>query len=180
MGVVIVAAVGGAFFFMQGASQEPVLPLTFEDKLYHSAQYGMSFSYPDGYQLFERDEQTPERTMHSVILISDEYVNLESMEGPPAITVTVFENMENTSLEDWIKGNSFSNYKLSSQETLTPVSVAGEPALSYEYSGLYETDAVALLHDGRVYLFTAGWLGMTDQIRQDFKQILDSVIFVSS
>ena len=80
------------------------------------------------------------------------------------------------SLEDWLRSDSRSNFALSDQ-VLTPTTVGGQPAVAYRHSGLYETDAVALIREGQVYLFSAGWINAEDRIRTDFKELLQTVQF---
>jgi len=180
VGLVIV--VGGGYYFWQNTAApeapEPVVEV--EDNEYHSAQYGLSFSYPDTYNMTEHDSGTGERMTHSIVLIDKDFQPIPDSEGPPAIAVSIFENTEDLSAEEWITGTSFSNYKLSTDETLTPVTVGGKAGLLYTHSGLYETDAVVVVHNGRVYMFTAGWLTANDQIRSDFEDVMGTVEFVAS
>ncbi len=173
--------IGGGYWVwstMAASGPEPVTEV--EDNEYHSAQYGISFTYPEQYTMTEHDEGTGERMMHTIVLINKEYADGGGMEGPPAIAVTVFENPENLSLQNWITTTSYSNYKLATDETLHATSVGGQAALSYAHSGLYETDAVVVMNNGRVYMFTAGWLTVQDDIRSDLEKILSSVEFVAS
>ncbi len=178
--LILLLAGGGYYLWQSGVSEEPEPVTEVEDNEYHSAHYGVSFSYPDTYTMTEHDQGTAERMVHTVVLIDSAYANSGGMEGPPAIAVSVFENPENESLETWIRGNSYSNFKLATDETLTPTTVGGVPALAYTHSGLYETDAVVVMQNGRVYMFTAGWISADDQIRDDFKEVLNSVEFVAS
>lgn len=178
--LVLVLGVGGYMAWQNTASQNPEPVTEVEDNEYHSAQYGISFTYPDTYNMTEHDAGTGERMTHSVVLIDKGFQPMQDSEGPPAIAVTIFENPENLSLENWITTTSYSNYKLTTDETLRATTVGGRPALAYTHSGLYETDAVVVMNNGRVYMFTAGWLTAGDQTRADLQTILSSVEFVAS
>jgi len=179
--IVVLALAGGGYYLWSNSavdSQEPVVEV--EDHEYHSAQYGLSFSYPDTYGMTEHDEGTAERITHAVVLMDKDFQIVPESEGPPVIAVTIFENPENLSLSKWITDTSYSNYKLATDPTLTPTFVGGQIAFLYSHSGLYETDAVVTMYNGRVYMFTTGWIAATDQIRTDFQKVLDTVEFVAS
>jgi len=178
---VLLLLAGGGYYLWQNMPAEGPEPIVeVDDSTYHSAQYGISFEYPESYALTEHDEGTAERMMHAIVLMDEDYANKPATEGPPAIAITIFENPEQTTLEDWVKGNANSNYKLSADGGLKPATIGGNPALSYTHSGLYENDAVVTMYNGRVYMFTAGWIMAQDAIRADFKQVVDSVEFVAS
>ncbi len=179
LGLVVLVAVGGYYFLQQDRPvMLPPVPDGPDAKEYSSTEYGISFPYPIGYTLMEYDEGNAERMMHSIVMVDEAYVNSPGTEGPPALTMTIFENPEDQSIEDWIKGNSYSNYKLSRDETLEPGMVDGKPALFYTYDGLYASAAVVTAHNGRIYMFTVGWLDTEDRIRIDFSSILDRVTFL--
>jgi hypothetical protein len=98
-------------------------------------------------------------------------------EGPPAISVIVVPNPENLSLEEWVRTKSISNFYLSPDKKLAATTVAGEPAVRYSHTGLYESDAVAVVHAGSTYLFSAGWAQANDPIRAYFLNLVSSVQF---
>lgn len=146
-------------------------------KEFFSSQAKLIFTYPGNYVLTEHEEGSSEREW-SVVILTDQNSPPppENSEGLPSIVVVVFDNLEGQTLEEWIRGSAFSNFKLS-DETLASTTVGGEPALAYRYSGLYENDAVAVIANDKIYFFAAGWITELDQIRQDFQNILTSVEF---
>ncbi len=178
--VLVFGVAAGGYYVLQGTSSVPEPITEVEDHEYHSAQYGLSFLYPNTYAMTEHDAGNGERMTHSILLVDKKFQAVQNSEGPPVVAVTIFENIEHLSLEDWVTSTSYSNYKLATNETLHPTSVGGKEALSYAHSGLYETDAVVVMHNGRVYMFTAGWLTVQDQTRSDLEEILSSVEFVAS
>ena len=144
---------------------------------YRSADAGLSFTYPGNYILTEHQEGGTQREWHVIILTDqNDLLPPENSEGPPSIVIIVFDNLEGQTLEQWIRGSSFSNFKLS-DEQLASTTVDQEPAFAYRYSGLYENDAVAAIVHNKIYFFAAGWMTEQDHIRQDFQNILSGVEF---
>ncbi len=145
----------------------------------YSSEDGVTFMYPDAYRLTSEKHTVGTTTWDSIVFVDKNYVPPVNGEGPTAISMSVFENPKGLTLEQWIKNEPQSNYKLSLDGTFTAGSIGGEPSLSYQYSGLYQFDAVAVLHKGKVFLFTDSWDQTIDPIRQDFNKILSSVQFPS-
>jgi hypothetical protein len=140
-------------------------------EVYHSGALGVSFSYP-----FARyDIQAP--APDTLVLLPEGYVPPQGGEGPPAITVTMFNDAEGLPLEQFIQNEPKTNYPLSPDKTLTQTTLGGLPAVAYTYTGLYESDAAAVKVGSRVYVFAAAWADAGDQIRQDFKSLLQTVTF---
>ncbi|OHA27461.1 MAG: hypothetical protein A3C06_03390 [Candidatus Taylorbacteria bacterium RIFCSPHIGHO2_02_FULL_46_13] len=139
--------------------------------------YGISFSYPDSYVLSEMDAPgSGERAHHVIVLIRREDSPLPvDGEGPPAITIDVYQNnLDNQTTEGWIRNTSQSNFKLS-EGRLASTTIGGLPALSYRWSGLYEGTTIALAQTNWVYVFSVTYLEMGAPIVQDFVAIRDSV-----
>lgn len=140
-----------------------------------SVNAGISFTYPGDYILSEYREYRDERDWRVILLTDQNNLPLpENSEGLPSMGIIIFDNLENYTLEEWIRGSSFSNFKLS-DEQLATTTVDGKPALTYRYSGLYENDAVVTIAGDRIYFFTVAWLTEQDTIRQDFQNLLQSV-----
>jgi hypothetical protein len=152
---------------------------TAQEKTYSNAKYGISFQYPYTYELSVRlGEGSAERERYSITLIRKEDLPPpQGGEGPPAITIEIFQNnLDNQTTEGWIRNSSFSNYKLSSNEgILASTTVDGEPALSYRWSGLYEGTTIAVAQQDWVYAFSVTYLEMGADIIQDFVQIMKTV-----
>lgn len=151
------------------APQQHMLPYSSED--------GVSFAYPDTYELSSRTEGTAERRWDVLLLVPAGYAAPQGGEGPPAISMDVFPNPEGLSLRQWVQGDARSNYKLSADGAITAGKVGGEEALFYTHSGLYEADAAAVMHGGKVFLFEAGSMSPDDAIRSDFSNLLKTVQF---
>lgn len=148
-----------------------------EMQQYASAEYGISFSYPDTYVLTERDAPgSALRKHHIIVLMRKEDLPLPvNGEGPPAITIDIYQNnLDQQETEQWIRNTSASNFKLGSGD-LASTTVSGLPALSYRWSGLYEGTTVALARPDWVYTFSVAYLEMGASIVQDFALIRDTV-----
>lgn len=142
---------------------------------YTSPELGITFAYPEQrYTLSVHASGNAEREWHTITLVPSSFVPVEGGEGPPSMSIAAYSN-EGVTLEQWIRGDARSNFKLSPDDTLTATTLDGHPAYTYRHSGLYETDALAVLVGTKVYVFEAGWLAVGDQSRADFVRILGSV-----
>lgn len=154
------------------------VPAPQSNLLQYSSEDGYSFMYPASYELSSRTEGNAERQWDVLVLLPKGYVPPEAGEGPPAITVSVFENPEGLTLEQWVQGDARSNWKMIVDERASrPIEVGGHPAIWYHYSGLYEVDSVAVAHEGKILLFSGDWLEPGDKIRADFNDLIKTVTF---
>lgn len=172
----VIVAVGG-FLVWQNRGEGPVQTPTQEEK-YQSTQNAVSFEYPSSYDLTERTDSFEGNTISVITLIPAGVQIPDMSEGPAGMSLIVIP-AGTTSLESFVRTKSIANFNLSPDETLAPTTIGGEQAFSYRYSGLYENDAVAVMHNGRIYLFSGAWIAADDQIREDFSSLLDSVTFLA-
>ena len=149
-------------------------------EIFESDHIGLRLSYPDHYSLTTRHDGYKDTEIHVLVLIDKELASstFDASEGPPTISILEIPLENNVGLETWIKDNSISNFYLSADKKLDAVTLGGESALQYTYSGLYENDAVAVIHNDKVFLFFASWLTQNDQLRKDFQSILNTVTFI--
>jgi len=180
---VIVVIGGGAYMYLT-KDMVPVTPSNgiatttpAATKTYSSDTTGISFTYPSNYKITERSDAYEGEPVSVIVLIDENIVVPDQSDGPTAISLIVASNSKNLALDAWVKTKSISNFNLSQGKKLSSTTVAGEPAVSYTHSGLYESDATAVSHAGKVYLFSAGWADSTAQIRTDFQKVLQSVTF---
>lgn len=178
-GALIVLALAG-MFFMRTAS------LIMDDggkKYYENGKYGISFSYPENYFLEEKEIGDGHRYHYLISLTDDTEENRlvreglsPGREGPVAITFDFYQNnLDNLSLENWLVGTNNSNFKLS-DGTYAKTELSGAEALFYKWSGLYEADVYAFSHSGNIVAATVTYIDPEEQIRKDFKKVLDSVV----
>lgn len=175
LGAAILIAIG-IFWFTRPT--EPVAnPNLSGMQAYSNTTYGISFSYPDTYELKEVDAPGSElRAHHAIVLISKADLPLPTNgEGPPSITIDMYQNnLDKQTTEDWIRNTSASNFKLG-EGRLATTTISGMPALSFRWSGLYEGTTIAIADEKWVYAFTVTYLEMGADIIQDFVAIRDSV-----
>ncbi len=176
--VVVLGA--GIYFYVAGFlpdtnNQQP--PQVSTDPIYSSDKYGISFSYPETYQLTEMHaEGSAMREHHTIVLQQKTDLPApEGGEGPPSITIDIYQNnLDNRATEDWIRGDSRSNFKLG-DGTIASTTIDGKPALSYRWSGLYEGTTVAMARPDWIYAFNVTYLEMGADIIQDFVALRENV-----
>lgn len=178
--VVLVLAAGGYLYFsgyrLGGLGGTGTGAAPQEHTLQYSSREGYSFAYPDTYELSSRAKTAGTEVWNMVTLVPRGYVPPQNGEGPPSITVGSYSNAEGLPLEQFLRSEPKANFSLSDQ-TLRRTTVGGKPALAYTYSGLYESDAVAVAANGKVYVFAAGWMQEKDKIRTDLQDIIKTVTF---
>jgi predicted Zn-dependent protease len=157
-----------------GGVQAPQSGLT----AFESAEFGLAFQYPNTYDTVIQEEGNAERSWQTLVLLPVGYVPPEGGEGPATITIQKFPNPEGLSLEQWVRGDARSNWKLIVDERASrDTTVAGEPALWYHYSALYENDSVAVAYGDTIYIFTVAWLSPEETIRKELNALLSTVSF---
>jgi hypothetical protein len=141
----------------------------------HSAS-GIAFNYPDGYVLTEEEVGNGEREQYAITLIREEdNISHENSEGPTAITVVLYQNnIDEYTLLEWLTETNDSNFKLSSGD-YESVTVAGQEAVRYRWSGLYEGETVAFLHRDNVVAISVMAITPEDENRRVFEGVLSSL-----
>lgn len=141
--------------------------------LYANGTYAMSFPYSGDYLVSEGERGTPQAPHYAIILTHRDDADLPlGGEGPTTISIDIYPNAPNPkSLEAWLVSSPESNFALGPQEFSESV-VSGEPALSYRWSGLYEGETTAFLHDGNVVLVSVTYLSPDDTIVSDYRTLL--------
>lgn len=167
---------GGSFLLLNYFKSKPITTDTFT--AYASEDVGLQFSYPKTYVLQTRHDGYHGEEIHVLtILNAKDAENIpDQSEGPPGLSIIEIPTTT-PNLSQWLQENSISNFYLSPDKSLSTMTIGGEPAFSYRFSGLYENDAVAVAHNGKIYLFFGSWLSSQDTIRSDFQELLQSVKF---
>lgn len=142
-----------------------------------AAKGDLTFQYPETYEVEEAVENFGSEPVRLIVLAATGADIPEFGEGPPTITIQIVLLAPNVRLDSWVRTNDASNFIFSLDGVLRPTTVGGREARAYRYSGLYENDAVAVMGNGAVYLFSAGWIAEDDAIRADFQTLLASVRF---
>src|SRR3989344_2423906 len=95
----LIVLVGGAYWYVQNGEAPTGLEYT-------SEAYGMSFRYPETYELQEREVGNGERYHYSIVLIDKEALATlpQNGEGPPTINVDIFQNnLDQRTVEQWVR-----------------------------------------------------------------------------
>lgn len=167
--VLVVAIAVGLWWLLGGSAEAPVQT----GNMYTSATHGVSFSYPDGYTLEERDESGA----HIITLMNGADLPApEDGEGPTAITVQIVPNSAGQTTEEWIRTSPLSNFRLGGG-TPAEVLVGTESALAFAWDGLYPGTTIAQVRGDRVYAFSVTYLSTEDLIRTHFAQVVASATF---
>jgi hypothetical protein len=177
IGIVVLAVIaGGMYYWQKSKPADTPAPVTTTPVVYDSSTDGLSFSYPSSYKLDEH--QLDITTMKGKYLtLTPKNVQVpQDSEGPPGLTVEIFENPRNTALADWLKEITSGTPPVEGAST-TSIAVAGEPGIKYQATGLYESDNVATKHGTHIYVFSASWLTRQDQTLRDLDTLLSTVQF---
>jgi hypothetical protein len=168
--IVILLLIIAAFIF-SGLKKTPEVV----GNKYESEVYGFSFEYPDNYVLTEdyiRDESMPHNSV--ALYEKSNLPNPKNSEGPTAITFNVYANSSDVDLEGWVKQSRSSNFGLGDQQ-LYPITLDGEPALVYNWDGLYRGKSVVFKSRGSIVMASVAYNADTDTIRRDFERMIFSV-----
>lgn len=138
----------------------------------YASEDGYSFLYPMTYELSSQSMGD----VDAIVFLPKGYVPPENGEGPPTISVAAYPVPQEVALRQWLASDSRSNWQLVLDDRATrSITIDGKEAIWYHYSGLYENDAVAVLHNNRVIIFTVGYLDPQDQIRTDFNILVENI-----
>jgi hypothetical protein len=185
LGILFVLLVGAAIWYLAGAGTTTVTPTPTPPQQSGTTEYrdedlGIIFSYPDAYELETKDLSTSSRKHASIILTRLEDLPApEGGEGPPTINIDAYQNnLDKYTLDSFVRGTSFTNFKLSPDGAVASTTVNGMPAVMFRWSGLYEGTTYVVARDAWVYTFSVTSLTPTDEIVTDFVRLLDTVEFL--
>lgn len=143
--------------------------------VFYLSDYGFRFVIPRDYTITPTETgQAGQPTPLSVIELWQEkdFLNRENLpETPPIIRVTVYKNAKQLPLSTW-KGELSRNEERS-------ITVAGQKAIAYSATGLYESDNVLFRSpDGRyVFRVQGDYNQQNDAIRKVFQHIVKTFTF---
>ncbi|MBW4650168.1 MAG: GUN4 domain-containing protein [Kastovskya adunca ATA6-11-RM4] len=156
------------------ASSTP--PASPRDVFYLSDRFGYRIVSPSGY-IITPSETTPSTQPTTPLEVlevwkqSDFLTRISLPETPPIISITVYNNSPQLPLTHW-KG------ELSSNEE-QPLTVAGQKAIAYTSTGLYEYDNVLFTSPDSRYVFrlSVGYQDAEAPIRQTFQELVSNFTF---
>ncbi|MEK7124786.1 MAG: hypothetical protein AAB864_00055 [Patescibacteria group bacterium] len=172
--VALVVAIGIVLWY---PGRNPLNENGIQRALFTNSEFNFTLNYrqePDGYVIVPRP--ITGGALYAITMY--QYADYQALrakkygqEGPPGISLAIYPNPKDQFPWEWVKVNTISNYALGNKR-IAPGSVDGKLAASYTWSGLYESESVAIAHRKRIYLLSVGSLSSGDQIRADFKDIV--------
>lgn len=151
---------------------------------YSNTELGISFQYHGGDNGFvltnmpSKDEHAYLERELSLMTKEDSKVILSEhapFEGPPMITVSIFKNPNNLSLNAWAESNkSYSNYGMKDGEPAT-LTISNANAIRYKSDGLYQADNVVIGNAGLIYLVSCAYVDELSSMHKDFLELLGSI-----
>jgi len=172
LGVILLALVATYVYFLNADKNVPEVQVQ-SDKTYQNDRYGISFTYPNDYILSEGERGAEGSGHYAIVLVRQEdAAPRENSEGPPGITIDIYQDAGH-GLIGWLKNSDQSNFKLS-DGTFASTTVSGADAVSYHWSGLYEAEDTAFIHNGNVISVAVTHITNTDPQIADYRKLLAS------
>lgn len=174
--ILVLLALAAFFMFRGGGAQSGPKPT----KNYFNEEYGITFDYPEGYLLSERDlDGSAQRKRHVVTLIREEDAPAPTDgEGPPAITLMLVQNnIDKQTTRQWVEGSADSNFKQSPDQGTASVKVGGMDGLVYRWDGLYQGETTAAAGSKWIYAFSVTFENEDDEIVADYRTVINSFAY---
>ncbi|PIR38305.1 MAG: hypothetical protein COV34_01715 [Candidatus Zambryskibacteria bacterium CG10_big_fil_rev_8_21_14_0_10_42_12] len=142
---------------------------------------------PNGYILVEQglvEGDDADLQKIYVLMLEKDYAEFtdstEPREGPPAITMYIFENSQIMFPLQWAQNHAiYSNINTAALD-VAEVTVGGANTIRYTADGLYMTDNVVVAHGGYVYVISGAHLANNDVYQQGFENLVKSIKFVAT
>jgi hypothetical protein len=184
IGVLVVVLALGVFFSRQHPleTRGPALPgeETGTRTDLSVPAYGIALTYPAAGYAVVPEEETGDLVYGASICEENAYREAASGsagELPPCLTLEIYRNPMNLPLEEWITQTPASNYALHTDAALAIVTMGMNDFLTYQYDGLYRTDAYASAKDGYIYLFRNSWIDAGSKEKSDMESAITSARF---
>jgi hypothetical protein len=157
-----------------------------DSTVYASDRLGFSFTVPDGFILdnsLESAEIEAEYDFRGQIElwsnVDHEAIQAGAYEGgteyPPNVSITVYNNPEQRSPQDWVEG---SNRFLRLGEYST-VTVAGQEAIAFESDGLYRNQEVVFPSANGVDIIVISYAKGSEGYEQAFQEVISTFEFIN-
>lgn len=178
--------IGGYYLYMYWAlGNDSVEQVTGTYRTYSQSDIGLGFDYPEGPEGYIVDERMPvdlgTGLIKNIILMRTEDTQNElpvGGEGPPTITISVFENTKKQFPRTWADENiQYSNINLIMGE-VGEVVVGGANAIHYMADGLYASENVVVAHGDHMYVITGQFMDQNSPIRGDYSALIESIRFI--
>jgi hypothetical protein len=169
--IVVLALVVTGYLFWGSPAAAPEAPTAKDMNLYANGTYGLSFSYPENYILSEQEAGPGHYAI--TLILEEDAVPVVNGEGPTAITFDIYDHKEGGTLSDWLTRQE-SNFQIS-DGTYASTTVGDVEAVHYGWSGLYEGETTAFMHEGKVIAASVTYRSPSDEIRNVYEAVLESL-----
>lgn len=147
---------------------------------------GYAFTYtkgPNGYVSLTEEDMIGANLISAISLVNRaEYESLQDAppgrEGPPSISVRVYENSAKSQPSVWVMENpNDSNIKLAQRDPVEAV-VGGANAVFFVGDGLYPFETYIVAHNNYIYVLTGMYFTQEDVIYKDFQTLVETFEFI--
>lgn len=169
------------------ASSSPLAssPAATATNRYDNPSIGLGFTYPQDFVVDDAATTQPPESATALIELWQqerfEAIQAGEYEGgtefPPNVQITVYDNPDRLSLQDWVARQ---NQQFTQPQDFQTRTIANQPALTFASTGLYEHENVVL--QGRdetevigISLATVGVEAVDEPNRRAFDQVLSSL-----
>lgn len=128
-------------------TQPSVSPVQPSQTIYHSDRAGFRFEYPAGYVIESREIPSNESNVIEAIDIwtPKDYQGMNAqpspyLESPANVSVEVYRNSRRLPLKDWVAQTN----RFVSPNNFKSLTVAGQDAIAFHSTGLYESENVVI------------------------------------
>ncbi len=151
----------------------------YETKVYENKELHLKFSYTDLYFLTENTTATTS----SIFLLNDNrenrdvasfgQINLDNVSS--SMSVEIFERDNIVDIAEWVKKNAQKSHFDLSNQTFETATVGDKKIISYNWFGKSNGNTLALINQGKVYLFTVTFTSDSDRINKDFVSLISTL-----
>lgn len=188
IGFLVILLIGAYFYLAKENAIAPVVVEAPKTLTYTNPKFGITFDYPDVYTLTENNFDTTAGMGSGLgITLLEKGITIpQEGDGPTAITLSIHQSAlvelaDENALEFWIRNSQFSNFQIATTPQTVAMTLAGEPAFTYSWDGLYPGRSVVTGKNGDVFMFSVTYNGEADTAKQeDFLALLNTVRFLSS
>jgi hypothetical protein len=149
--------------------------------VFTSASLGLSFKYdnsPDGFvvRMVPQSSDSPAGYLGGLVLLrtADSHVVIRDGDGPPAISISVYDNPSQATADTWVQSSPWGNVR-AGDAILPVVYGGGAQGVRYTSEGLYSADTVVLAKGTRIYLLVGMFDSQEAALKDAFAKVLSTL-----
>lgn len=162
----------------------------FKLRRFMSEEQKVSFDYiidPEGYTLTEPEVAKDDKDgliASFVLMNTKEYEELkastEPREGPPTISVHVYDNADGLTIEAWALAHQTASNYFADRSKLIPMKIGQRDGMLYNADGLYPSSNAIVIVGDKLYLISGSYRDRTERIYGDFEAVTSSMAFIEA